>query len=192
MNEKKEYSIKLFSTSTEWEEWLEKNGETTRGLWVKFARKGSGGVSVSFDETLECALCYGWIDGQGKSLDGTFYLNKFTPRGIRSTWSKRNCDIVERLIKEKRMCPSGLAAVEAAKKDGRWDRAYDSPKNMVVPDDFLHEVKKSEKTYAFYQTLNKTNTYAIAWRLQTAIKPETRERRMKILLEMLEKGEKIH
>ena len=192
MNEKKEYDIKLFSTSADWEEWLEKNGKITPGIWVKFARKGSGEISVSFDEALECALCYGWIDGQGKSLDETFYLNKFTPRGVRSTWSKRNCDIVERLIKEKRMRPSGLAAVEAAKKDGRWDRAYDSPKNMVVPDDFLQKVKKNAKTYAFYQTLNKTNTYAIAWRLQTAIKPETRERRMKTILEMLEKGEKIH
>ena len=192
MNEKKGYDIKIFSTSTEWEEWLEKNGKTTLGIWMKFARKGSGEVSVSFDEALEIALCYGWIDGQGKSLDEKFYLNKFTPRGVKSTWSKRNCDIVERLIKEKRMREAGFAVIEAAKQDGRWDRAYDSPKNMVIPEDFLLEVRKNPKSYAFYQTLNKTNTYAIAWRLQTAAKPETREKRMKVLLEMLEKGKKIH
>lgn len=189
---KPEYAVMEFESSHAWEKWLATEFDKTQGVWVKFAKKGTGVTTVTFPEALEVALCYGWIDGQGKRFDDIYYLNKFTPRGPKSTWSKINCEKVERLIKEGKMQPSGLEKIMAAKKDGRWDMAYDSPKNMVVPEDFLAILEKNKKAYEFYLTLNKTNTYAIAWRLQTAKKPETRERRMKVILEMLEKGEKIH
>ena len=124
--------------------------------------------------------------------DDLSYLQKFTPRRKRSIWSKRNIEHVERLISEGRMQPAGLRQIEAAKADGRWDQAYDSPANMEVPADFLEELSKDPAAKAFFDTLNKTNLYAIGWRLQTAKKPETRAKRMKAILEMLSKGEKFH
>src|SRR5262249_35841977 len=137
-------------------------------------------------------LCYGWIDGQRKSHDDTYFLQKFTPRRPKGLWSKRNIDKVTRLIAEGRMQPSGLAEAEAAKQDGRWKAAYDSPRNMTVPEDCLKALKKNKEALAFFNTLNKANIYAIAWRLQTAKKPETRQRRFDALLAMLEREEKLH
>jgi uncharacterized protein YdeI (YjbR/CyaY-like superfamily) len=186
------YPIILFKTQDEFEEWLSKEHDKAPGVWLKFAKKGSGVTSTNYAESLDVALCYGWIDGQSKKFDDTFYLQKFTPRGKRSIWSKINKGHVARLIKDKRMQPAGMAAIEAAKKDGRWDLAYDSPKDMKIPKDFMSEVERDKKRLAFFNTLNKTNRYAIAWRLQTAKKPETRERRMQVLLSMLDKGEKLH
>ena len=138
------------------------------------------------------ALCFGWIDGQAKSYDEKSYLQKYTPRRKRSIWSKRNTKKVEQLIKVGKMHSSGLAEIEAAKADGRWAQAYDSPANMKIPDDFIKELSKKPKALAFFKTLNKTNTFSITWRLQTAKKPETRERRMKVIVEMLEQGKKFH
>jgi len=189
---KAEYATMKFPTLRAWEKWLAVEHDTTPGVWMKFAKKGTGVTPVTFDEALEVALCYGWIDGQGKRYDEVYYLNKFTPRGRKSTWSKINCEKVTRFIEEGKMKPSGLAAIESAKTDCRWDLAYDSPKNMVAPEDFLQALTKNKMAHEFYKTLNKTNTYAIFWRLQTAKKPETRERRMKVILEMLEKGEKFY
>jgi uncharacterized protein YdeI (YjbR/CyaY-like superfamily) len=125
-------------------------------------------------------------------LDDKSWLQKYTPRRSKSMWSKINREHVARLVKEKRMQPAGLKEVEAAKNDGRWEAAYDSPKNMEVPADFLKELKKDKKAFEFFKTLNKTNIYAIAWRLQTAKKPETRQKRMKVLLEMMKDNKKIH
>ena len=187
-----EFPIILFSTQKEFEVWLGKNHTSSNGIWLKIAKKASGVESVNYDEALLVALCYGWIDGQLKSLDETFYLQKFTPRRPRSIWSKRNCDLVTQLIKEGKMKPAGLTQIEAAKKDGRWEKAYDSSKNMVIPQDFLKELAKNKKAETFFKTLNKTNVYAIGWRLQTAKKPETREKRMKQILTMLAKGEKFY
>lgn len=149
-------------------------------------------MSVTPAEALDVALCYGWIDGQRDKFDESYYLNKYTPRRPRSLWSKRNREIVEGLDKENRMKAAGIKEVEAAKADGRWEKAYDSPANMKVPGDFLKALSTNKKAEAFFKTLNKTNQYAIAWRLQTAKKPETRERRMKKILEMMENGEKFH
>ncbi len=184
--------IIAFLNQKEWEIWLAENHNKVSGLWLKFAKKNSGIASLTGAQALDVALCYGWIDGQRDKFDDNFYLNKFTPRRKGSLWSKRNCEIVDRLIKEKRMQPAGMAEVEKAKADGRWEKAYDSPKNMKVPADFIQAVKKDKKAYAFFRTLNKTNLYAIAWRLQTAKKPETRERRMKKMLRMMAEGEKFH
>ncbi len=188
----KELPIKAFTTSEKWNAWLLKNHSTSNGIWVKLYKKDSGKKGMTRAEALDEALCFGWIDGQSKSGDDKYWIQKFTPRRAKSLWSKINREHVARLIKEKRMQPAGLKEIEEAKKDGRWEQAYDSPKNMEVPADFLKELKKDKKAYEFYKTLNKTNLYAIGWRLQTAKKPETRERRMKTLLEMMKDGKKIH
>jgi uncharacterized protein YdeI (YjbR/CyaY-like superfamily) len=184
--------IVFFDTQPKWREWLEKNHTSKLGVWLKFYKKASGITSLNYDQALDEALCFGWIDGMAKRYDEESYLQRFTPRRPKSMWSKRNREHVARLIKEKKMTAAGLAQIDAAKKDGRWDSAYDSPSNMEIPKDFLERLSKNKKAKAFFETLNKTNTYAIFWRLQTAKKPETRERRMNAILEMLEKGEKLH
>ena len=159
---------------------------------MQFFKKDSGKKTFQYAEALDVALCYGWIDSQMKSYDKESYIQKFTPRGAKSIWSKRNKTHVARLLKEKRMTPAGLAQIDAAKKDGRWKGAYDSPKKMQVPPDFLQLLSKNKKAFSFFKTLNKANVYAITWRLQTAKKPETREKRMHTILEMLKKSQKFH
>jgi uncharacterized protein YdeI (YjbR/CyaY-like superfamily) len=192
MSVDQKYPILTFKTQDEFEQWMEQNHETVPGVWLKFAKKGSGITTINHPISLDVALCYGWIDGQSKSLDEIYYLQKFTPRGKKSLWSKINRENVARLIKLKKMKPAGLLVIESAKADGRWDAAYDSPKNMEIPNDFLKELKKDKKAYEFFLSLNKTNTYAIAWRLQTAKKPETRMNRMKVILEILKEGKRFH
>jgi uncharacterized protein YdeI (YjbR/CyaY-like superfamily) len=147
---------------------------------------------VTYAQALDEALCYGWIDGVVNKYDADSWMQRFSPRRAKSMWSKRNREHVARLIQEKRMTPFGLVHVDAAKKDGRWDAAYDSPKNMQVPADFIQAVKKDAKAYAFFKTLTRANTYAIAFRLATAKKPETRSRRFDILLEMMKQQKKPH
>ena len=181
-----------FDTEAHFEAWLEKNHRTAPGVWVRFYKKGSGVVKLEYRGALDVALCFGWIDSQLKRLDEVSYLQKFTPRGPKSVWSKNNREHVARLAKAKRMRPAGLAVVESAKRDGRWERAYDSPKNMTVPPDFLAALAKNRRAKAFFETLSRANRYAIAWRLATAKKPETRARRMQSLLAMLARGERLH
>ncbi len=189
---KNDLPVMSFSVSEEWSKWLEKNYHSLTGIWLKYYKKGSGITSINYQEALDEALCYGWIDGQAKPFDDKSWLQRFTPRRARSIWSKRNIENVTRLEAAGRMKPSGLMAVESARADGRWDKAYDSPGNMAVPDDFLNELSKDKKATAFFESLNKTNKYAIVWRLQTAKKVETREKRIKTILEMLRRGEKFH
>jgi uncharacterized protein YdeI (YjbR/CyaY-like superfamily) len=180
------------ASAQKWERWLAKNHTKLNGIWLRIFKKGSGKVSVTYAEALDSALCYGWIDGQKKSHDDLSWLQKFTPRRPKGPWSKINTQHVGRLTNACRMKPAGLAAVEAAKRDGRWKRAYDSPSAATVPKDFQLELGKNKVAKAFFATLNKTNTYAITYRLQNAKKPETREKRMKAILAMLEKGERFH
>jgi len=189
---KADLPIIAFSSQAQWRDWLESNSTVSNGIWLQFYKKGSGIPSVVYAEALDEALCYGWIDGQLKRGDDKFYLQRFTPRRPRSTWSKRNISHVARLEKEGLMKPSGLKAVEDAKRDGRWENAYDSQSDMTVPDYLLDELKNDPKSLAFFESLDKVNTYAIVWRLQSAKNPETRAKRMKVVLEMLAKGEKIH
>lgn len=190
---KVEPKVVEFSSQAKWNAWLKKNHVSVeKGVWLRLFKKDSGIKSVTYDEALDAALCYGWIDGQKNKHDAQSWVQKFTPRRARSIWSKRNIEHVERLIAEGKMTAAGLVQIEAAKADGRWARAYDAAKDMKVPEDFLKELSKNKKAKAFFDTLNKANTYAIAWRLQTAKKPETRERRMNALLEMMKKGEKLH
>ena len=181
-----------FASASEWEQWLAEHHTRADGVWIKVAKKASGIASVTHDEALDVALCYGWIDGQRNSLDDSYFLQKFTPRRPKSLWSKRNIDKIAALTAAGRMQPPGLAEVAAAKQDGRWDAAYDSPKNMVIPEDFLQALAANERARAFFDTLNQTNRYSIAWRLQTGKKPETRQRRCAAILAMLEKGETFH
>jgi len=157
-----------FSSAVVWEQWLEQNHDVANGIWLQFFKKNSGIASVNYAEALDVALCYGWIDGQSKSIDELSYKQHFTPRRPRSIWSKRNIGHIARLTEEGRMKPAGIKQAEAAKADGRWEQAYDSPGNMILPDDFIAELSKSKSASVFYDSLNKTNKYAICWRIQTA------------------------
>jgi uncharacterized protein YdeI (YjbR/CyaY-like superfamily) len=188
----KEIKVHTFRTRAAYEKWLEKNHAKSTGVWLRYFKKASGKKGITYAEALDVALCYGWIDSLARSLDEHSYMQKFTPRGKRSVWSKKNREHVARLIKEKRMTPAGLLQVQAAKKDGRWEQAYDSPANMKVPADFLKELSKDKKAKAFFDSLNRANHYVVAWRLQTAKKPETRARRMKAMLAQLKAGKKFH
>lgn len=156
------------------------------------AKKGSGKTTVTYLEALHVALCYGWIDGQVKTYDQQYYIQKFTPRRAKSLWSKLNVERAERLIKEGRMKPAGYKAIEKAKADGIWEAAYDPGSKMTIPEDFLQELKKNKEAEEFFKTLDKTNLFSIGFRLQTARKPETREKRMKEIIEMLSLGKKFH
>jgi len=181
-----------FKTAKTFEKWLEKNYENSNGLWLKIFKKDSGEKTISYAEALDVALCYGWIDSQKKAFDEQAWLQKFCPRRPKSIWSKINIGHVERLISEGRMRSAGLKAIEKAKEDGRWEKAYDSPKQMTIPDDFLKELSKNKKAAAFFKSLNKTNLFSIGFRLQTAKKQETRDKRMTEIINMLAKGEKYH
>ncbi|TGL14083.1 YdeI/OmpD-associated family protein [Leptospira levettii] len=180
-----------FLSAESFEIWLEKNRKSSIGIWIKIFKKESGKKSITYKEALDVALCYGWIDSQKQSFDDQSWLQKFSPRTSKSIWSKINIGHVERLINEGKMKPEGLVAVEKAKADGRWEKAYDSPSKMTVPEDFLKELQKNKKASEFYKSLNKTNLYSIAFRLQTAKRAETREKRMKEIIIKLEKGEKL-
>jgi uncharacterized protein YdeI (YjbR/CyaY-like superfamily) len=187
-----DYPILAFAKPKEWEKWLRANYAKSQGVWMKYYKKGSGKPTISYAEALDVALCYGWIDSQAKGLNAEAYLQKWTPRRVKSVWSKINREHVARLIKEKRMRAPGLAAIEAAKKDGRWDAAYAGQKTMTVPAAFLKALKANKKAQAFYATLNKANTYAIAWRLHHAKKEETRAKLTAKFIAMLARGEKLH
>lgn len=180
------------ASTEEWEAWLEHNHASASEVWLRFAKKGSKAVTVSRPAALEVALCYGWIDGQAKSQDEDYWLQRFTPRTRRSKWSKINCEAAEALIRVGKMKPAGMAAVEAAKADGRWSAAYAPPSTIEVPVDLLEALKRNSRAEAFFQTLDAQNRYAILYRIQDAKRPETRVRRIEKFVSMLERGERIH
>jgi uncharacterized protein YdeI (YjbR/CyaY-like superfamily) len=182
----------LCESAQDWEAWLDAHHATSPGVRLQIAKKASGQKSVSYDEAVEVALCYGWIDGQGKGLNERFWLQKFTPRRPRSMWSKANTERATRLIESGRMQPAGLKAVEAAKADGRWAAAYDSPSRSEVPEDFQAALDKNSEAKAFFATLNKTNRYAIIFRIQTAKKTETRQARIEKFIAMLNEHKKLY
>jgi uncharacterized protein YdeI (YjbR/CyaY-like superfamily) len=191
MTKLKTVPIIEFKTAQAFESWLIENHDTSNGLWLKIFKKDSRQKTISYAEALDVALCYGWIDGQKKAHDEQAWLQKFCPRSAKSMWSKINTGHVERLINEGRMRPAGLKTVEKAKADGRWEKAYDAPSKMTIPDDFLEKLRKNKKAEANFARLNKTNLFSIGFRLQTAKKHETREKRMNEIIEMLA-GEKFH
>jgi uncharacterized protein YdeI (YjbR/CyaY-like superfamily) len=187
-----ELPILPFASQSKWADWLAKQHGKSAGVWLQLAKKDSGIPSVTYAEALDIALCYGWIDGQKKSFDEKYFLQKFTPRRPKSIWSKINVEKVERLIASGQMKPAGLKAIEAAKADGRWAQAYSSQKNISVPEDFQSALDGNKKAKAFFETLNSANRYSFLFRIETARKAETRAKRIQQFVEMLEKGEKFH
>ena len=187
-----ENQTRAFASSKAWETWLARNHAKTPGLWLQIYKKGSGQRSVTYAEALDAALCYGWIDSQKRPKDEASWLQRFGPRRPRSGWSRINTRHAERLIAAGRMQPAGLAEIEAARRDGRWQRAYDSSSAASVPTDFLRALAKDKKAQAFFEGLSRANVYAIIYRLHTAKKPETRQKRMRTILAMLARGESFH
>lgn len=175
-----------------WTNWLARHHASSPGVWLQIARKDSGLASISHAEALEAALCQGWIDGQRKSLDAQYFLQKFTPRRARSIWSQINRDKALALLAAGQMQAAGLAEIERAKADGRWDAAYDGQAKVTVPDDLAALLAREPQAKAFFETLDSRNRYAILFRLQTAKKQETRQRRLLQFAGMLSRGEKIH
>jgi uncharacterized protein YdeI (YjbR/CyaY-like superfamily) len=184
--------VLLFNRRKDWAVWLDKNHTASSGVWLRLAKKESDLTSISYAEALEVALCYGWIDGQKKRYDEQSWLQKFTPRGAKSIWSKINRQKAQTLIESGQMKPAGLRAIESARQDGRWDAAYDSQSSAKVPSDFQAELDRHPKAKAFFATLNSVNRYAILFRIHTAKKAETRAKRILQFIQMLERNEKIY
>jgi uncharacterized protein YdeI (YjbR/CyaY-like superfamily) len=187
-----ELPTKTFVSQETWRSWLHENYTDQAGLWLKMAKKASGIPTVTYAEALDVALCYGWIDGQKKSFDESYFLQKFTPRRTRSLWSQINRDKVADLIQRGLMQPSGLAEIERAKADGRWEAAYASPRNTVAPDDLLAALAANPTAQVFFESLNKANRYSIVSQIQGAKRLETREARIAKFVAMCERGEKLH
>jgi uncharacterized protein YdeI (YjbR/CyaY-like superfamily) len=187
-----ELPVRLFKNDTAWETWLAAHHARSAGMWLRIARAGSKIKSVTYAEALDVALCYGWIDGQKKAFDDATWLQKFTPRGQRSIWSKINREKVQRLIDSGRMQQPGLDAVARAKENGQWDAAYDSARTSGVPDDFQRALDASPKAKAFFATLNSANRYAILFRIQTVKRAETRAKKIEQFIDMLKRHEVIH
>jgi uncharacterized protein YdeI (YjbR/CyaY-like superfamily) len=181
-----------FASAAAFEAWLAERHATSDGLWIKFAKKGSGIPTVVYAEAVEASLRYGWIDGQVKRLDDDHYVQRFTPRRARSRWSKINRAKAEALIASGAMEPAGLAEVERAKADGRWDAAYDAPSTATVPDDLRAALDREPAAGEFFETIDSNNRYAILHRIQEAKRPETRARRIETFVAMLSRGETIH
>jgi uncharacterized protein YdeI (YjbR/CyaY-like superfamily) len=181
-----------FKSADAFRAWLAKNHGVSPGILLQIYKKDAGVVSLTYAQALDQALCYGWIDGQKLPGDQQSWLQAFVPRRPKSGWSRNNTRHAERLIKSGAMTAAGLQEVAAAKSDGRWQAAYDAFGSATVPDDFLRQLAKNKKAKAFFASLNKTNLYSIVYRLQTARKPETRDKRMAAIIAMLERGEKFH
>ena len=181
-----------FKRQEDWTTWLDQHHASSTGVWLKLAKTSSEIASVSYAEALDVALCYGWIDGQKKSYDETTWLQKFTPRGERSIWSRINREKAQELIRNGQMKPAGLQAIQRAQQNGRWEAAYDSPSRASVPSDLQAALDENAEAKAFFVTLNSQNRYAILHRIQTAKKVETRAARIEQFIRMLEKHEKLY
>jgi uncharacterized protein YdeI (YjbR/CyaY-like superfamily) len=189
---KPDLPVKLFRNQTAWDSWLARHAGSSPGLWLRIAKKAASLKSVSYAEALESALCHGWIDGQRRARDEDTFLQRFTPRGPRSIWSKINRTKALELIEADRMRAAGLEAIERAKRNGRWDAAYDSHTTAEVPDDFLAALDRNPAAKAFFATLNSQNRFAVIFRLQTALRDDTRVRRIEKFIEMFSRNEKLH
>jgi uncharacterized protein YdeI (YjbR/CyaY-like superfamily) len=171
-----------------WEQWLEDNHARSRGVWLKFARQGADATTVTRAEALELAICFGWIDGQSRRIDETYYVQRFTPRGRRSKWSQINREKAERLIAAGRMREAGHAHISAAQADGRWDAAYEPPSRATVPDDLREALDAQPAARAFFDTLSGMRRYAFLYRLHHVKTPEARRRRIATYIELLREG----
>ncbi|MET9225072.1 YdeI/OmpD-associated family protein [Lentzea sp. NPDC003310] len=182
----------VFEGPAEFDAWLHENGASETELWIKYAKKGKGIKTITYDEALDVALCHGWIDGLVRSVDDTYYSQRWTPRTARSKWSKRNCGKVEELIAAGKMLPAGLKEIEKAKADGRWDAAYAGPATIEVPDDLTAALAANPQAAEFFKTLNSQNRYAVLLRIHDAKRPETRQKRIAQFVEMLAEGRKLY
>lgn len=182
----------LFESAEAFERWLDEHHSSSPGIWLKLRKKAPGVVALDYAQALDAALCYGWIDGQKRTFDDSYWLQRFTPRKPKSKWSKRNRDKVADLLEQGRMRPPGLAEVERAKVDGRWDAAYDGWRSASVPDDLAEALAATPAAAEFFATLDGQNRYAILYRVQDAKKPETRARRIEKYVAMLAEQKKLH
>ncbi|MFP6562423.1 YdeI family protein [Paraburkholderia sp. B3] len=181
-----------FGSQTEWESWLEHNGGTSTGIWLRLSKKGAGQPALTYAQATESALCYGWIDGQKQAGSEEYWLQRFTPRSPKSLWSQLNKTRAEALIAAGRMRPQGLREIDKARKDGRWEAAYTSASHSIVPDDLQVALDANPKARKFFATLNSRNRYAILFRVQNAKKPETRARKIEEFVDMLNRGETFY
>jgi len=182
----------LFDSAQAFEAWLAQRHGSADGLWLRLAKQGAAEPGLRYAEAVEVALCWGWIDGQKQALDAQHFLQRFTPRRARSIWSKINVQKAQALIEAGRMQAPGLAQVEAARADGRWARAYDGARTATMPADLVAALDAEPRAKAFFATINAANRYAVWWRVQTAVKAETRARRIAQLVAMLARGETPH
>ncbi len=181
-----------FKTKDAFAKWVAKEKPESPGVWLKIAKKDTGIATVTYQEALDVALCHGWIDGQKAGFDAEYFLQRFSPRAARSKWSKINCDKVDALIASGAMKPGGQAEIDRAKADGRWQAAYAGSKTIEVPDDLMAALKKDKKAKALFDALDRTNRYAILFRIHDAKKPETRAARIAKFVGMCAAGERIH
>jgi uncharacterized protein YdeI (YjbR/CyaY-like superfamily) len=184
--------VLAFADQAALEHWLEAEGATAPGVYVRLAKKGAGVPSVTYAELVESCLCFGWIDGRSNRLDDSFYLQRITPRRARSVWSQKNVDAVEALILAGRMRPGGLAAVDAARADGRWERAYAGSATITVPDDLAAALAAEPAAQREFEALDGANRYAVLWRVHTAASDATRAKRIAALVELLKDGGRLH
>ena len=184
--------VLAFPDQAAFEAWLEAEHASAPGCYVKLAKKGAGVPSLTRDEMVESLLCFGWIDGRSNRLDDRFYLQRMTPRRARSVWSQKNVAAVAALSDAGRMRPAGLAAVEAARADGRWDRAYAGSRDITVPDDLAAALDADAAVRAAFDSLDAANRYAVLWRVHTAATDATRARRIAAAVEMLRQGRRLH
>ncbi len=187
-----ELPILTFADRAAWVKWLHEQSASSPGLWLKIAKKASGIPTVTHPEALEEALCHGWIDGQRAPHDDSYYRMRFTPRRARSKWSRINRETATRLIEQGRMTPAGLAQVQAAKQDGRWDAAYEPQSSATVPEDFQRALDENPAANEFFQTLSGTRRYSFLYRIADAKRPETRARRITEFVAMLAEGRTHH
>lgn len=185
-------STEYFADQAEFRDWLSANAGSAPGVWLRMAKKSSSHTSIDYAQALEAALCFGWIDSQSRRIDDDFFVQRFTPRTRRSPWSRRNREAVEELAAAGLLEPGGIAEVERAKADGRWDRAYDGPAKATVPQDFSEALARNPEAEAFFATLDSRNRYAVIYRLQEAKRPETRARRIEKFVAQLARGERFH
>jgi uncharacterized protein YdeI (YjbR/CyaY-like superfamily) len=187
-----DFPILLFEKTVDWADWLELNGLQSKGFWMRIAKKNAKLKSITYDEALTVALCYGWIDGLKKTYDENSWIQRFTARGNKSTWSLINKEKALQLISDGRMTPNGLASIEIAKKNGNWDKAYPPQSKTQIPADLQAEFDKSPEAAEFFNKLNSTNKYAILHRLHVASNEKNRQIKLLQFVEMLENGKKIY
>jgi uncharacterized protein YdeI (YjbR/CyaY-like superfamily) len=184
--------IEAFATRAAFEQWLAHHGSRSTGAWLKFAKKASGAVTIAKSDAIEVALAHGWIDGQLDRFDDAYWLVRFTPRGPASRWSRINRATAERLMAAGAMTPAGLAAVDSARADGRWEGAYASQANAEVPDDFAAALARDREADAFFTTIDAANRYAVLYRIHHARGADRRATRISEIVAMLGRHETFH